>query len=264
MGQAGKVIQNGAETLAIHVSPSRGSMGVRAAMDVAAEVRARLAQQSVVRMIFAAAPSQSEMLDALCREPGIDWARVTAFHMDEYIGLAPDAPQRFGQWLRAAIFDRLPFGAVHLLDPGNDPGWAAEDYAAKLKAARIDVVCCGVGANGHIAFNDPPADFDDPQTVKVVELDGLCRRQQVEDKCFARLDEVPTHALTLTVPALVSAQAIFCTVPGAMKRGAVERMLTGAIGPECPATALRRHPRCTLYLDPESSRDVELEGYRRV
>ncbi len=253
-----------AESLAIHVASSRTAMGERAAADVAAEIRGRLGEQRGVRMIFAAAPSQTEILDAICRQQDIDWRRVTAFHMDEYIGLSPGAPQSFAVWLRRYLFDRLPFGAVHLLDPGDDPAQAAAEYQTRLDAAPIDIVCCGVGVNGHIAFNDPPADFDDPLTVKLIELDALCRRQQVDDGCFASLDEVPTRALTLTVPALVAANRIFCAVPGAMKRDAVERMLTGPIAPQCPATALRRHPRCTLYLDPDSSRDIHLANYRLV
>jgi glucosamine-6-phosphate deaminase len=252
------------EGLAIHVAASRRAMGERAAADVAAEIRRLLAHQPGVRMIFAAAPSQSDMLASLREVSDVDWRRVTAFHMDEYLGLPPGHPQRFGNWLRDAIFDRLPFAAVHLLDPGDDPDAAARDYAEKLKAAPIDIVCCGVGANGHIAFNDPPADFDDPLTVKVVTLDQRCRQQQVDDRCFDRIEDVPTHALTLTVPALMAARAGFCTVPGAIKRDAVHRMLAGPIGPECPATVLRRHPRCTLYLDPDSSQGAPLEGYRQI
>lgn len=252
------------ERLAVHVAGSRVAMGRRAAADIAAELRACLAAQSGARVVFAAAPSQGEMLAALREEQGIDWPRVTAFHMDEYIGLAPDAPQRFANWLREAIFDRLPFGAVHLMDPGDDPEQAAKSYAGKLNAAPIDVVCCGIGANGHLAFNDPPAEFDDPLTVKMVALDERCRTQQVEDKCFVRFEEVPTHALTLTIPALLSARSIFCTVPGSIKREAVRRTLNGPITPSCPASILRRHPRCTLYLDPESARDTDVTSYRAI
>lgn len=252
------------EGFAIHVAASRRAMGERAAADIAAELRRLLARQASVRMIFAAAPSQSDMLASLREVSDVDWRRVTAFHMDEYLGLPPRHPQRFGNWLRDAIFDRLPFGAVHLLDPGGDPDAAARDYTKKLQAAPIDIVCCGVGANGHIAFNDPPADFDDPLTVKVVKLAPRCRQQQVDDRCFERIEDVPTHALTLTVPALMAAGASFCTVPGAIKREAVCRMLTGPIEPECTATVLRRHPRCTLYLDSDSSRGVPLESYRQI
>jgi glucosamine-6-phosphate deaminase len=239
-------------------------MAARAAADIASEIRALLAKQDGVRIMFAAAPSQSEMLLSLTQASGIDWRRVSAFHMDEYLGLAANAPQRFGAWLRRTIFDRLPFGAVHLIAPGDDPNRTAADYAAKLNAAAIDIVCCGVGVNGHLAFNDPPADFNDPLTMKVVALDERSRQQQVDDKCFAFIDDVPSHAVTVTIPALLAARAIFCTVPGAQKNHAIRNMLERPITPLCPATALRLHPRCTLYLDPDSAGKISFEGYRQT
>ena len=154
------------------IAKSRAAMGQKAAEDIACELRRRLQSQQGVRMIFAAAPSQSEMLNALILMPDIDWSRITAFHMDEYLGLAPEAPHRFGLWLRRAIFDRLPFAAVHLLEPGTDPEATAAEYADRLAASPIDIVCCGIGSNGHLAFNDPPADLNDPSDVKVVTLDS--------------------------------------------------------------------------------------------
>ena len=241
------------ERLSVHIAESRAAMGQQAAAAIADEVRARLRNQAGIRMVFAAAPSQAEMLAALRREQQLDWTRVTAFHMDEYLGLPEDAPQRFGNWLRDAVFDHLPFGAVHLIATGDDPVQSAADYAVKLKEGPIDIICCGIGVNGHLAFNDPPADFDDPLTVKIVNLDRQCRQQQVDDQCFATFSEVPAHALTMTVPALLAGQAIFCTVPGATKRNAVSRALQGPIDPLCPASALRRHSRCNIYLDPESA-----------
>jgi glucosamine-6-phosphate deaminase len=243
-------------TPAPFIAKSRAEMGQRAAEDIASELRRRLESQQGVRMIFAAAPSQSEMLSAFVLMPGIDWTRVTAFHMDEYLGLAPDAPQRFGLWLRRAIFDRLPFAAVHLLEPGADPEAAAVEYAGKLSASPIDIVCCGIGSNGHLAFNDPPADLNDPKDVKVVELDAACRQQQVDDRCFDRFDDVPTHALTLTVPRLLAADRIFCCVPGAIKKTAVRRTLQDPISGLVPATALRTHSSWSLYLDEYSAADV--------
>lgn len=243
----------------VHSAESRLAMGNRAAADIAAEVRACLRRQPAIRMVFAAAPSQGEMLAALCGQQDIDWSRVTAFHMDEYLGLDPGSPQRFGAWLKHAIFDRLPFGAVHLMQPVGDPAHAA-DYAEKMNAAPIDIVCCGIGVNGHLAFNDPPADFDDPLTVKIVELDAQCRQQQVDDGCFASIRDVPTHALTMTVPALLAARAIFCTVPGAAKTEAVRRALLDPIEPMCPASALRRHPRCAVYLDQDSAAEIPRVG----
>jgi len=238
------------------VAASRTAMGIKAAEDIAEEIRRRLKGQHGVRMIFAAAPSQSEMLSALMLMPGIDWSRVTAFHMDEYLGLAADAPQRFGLWLRRAIFDHLPFGAVHLLEPGSDPEATAGAYAARLAEAPIDIVCCGIGTNGHLAFNDPPADLDDPADVKVVQLDSACRQQQVDDRCFERFEDVPTHALTLTVPRLLEVDRIFCCVPGSLKKTAVRRALQDPISGVVPATALRTHPNWSLYLDEDSAVDL--------
>jgi glucosamine-6-phosphate deaminase len=237
----------------IHVAESRLAMGNQAAVAIANEMRTCLQSRPGIRMVFAAAPSQAEMLSALRREKDLDWTRVTAFHMDEYLGLAEDSPQRFSAWLRRAIFDHLPFSAVHLMNPGNNPAQSANDYAAKLNEAPIDIVCCGIGVNGHLAFNDPPADFQDRSIVKVVHLDAQCRQQQVDDRCFATLDEVPSHALTMTIPALLAAHTIVCTVPGSAKRDAVRRALLGPIDPMCPASALRQHPRCIIYLDQDSA-----------
>ncbi len=243
-------------TLNIHVADSRTAMGARAAEEIAQEIRACLARQPIVRIVFAAAPSQAEMLDALRQQQGIDWSRIVAFHMDEYLGLSATAPQRFGLWLRRHIFDHLPFGEVNLLEPGDSPDQTAALYAAKLNAAPIDIVCCGIGSNGHLAFNDPPAVFDDALTVKVVDLDTDCRQQQVDDECFAALADVPTRALTITIPGLLRGHALFCCVPGALKKEAVRRTISEPINPMCPATILRQHPRCMLYLDPESAGEV--------
>jgi glucosamine-6-phosphate deaminase len=250
--------------LAVHRASSRSAMGTRAAADIASEIRTLLANQGRVRVMFAAAPSQSEVLFSLSQASNVDWSRVEGFHMDEYLGLTVDAPARFGSWLRRTIFDRLPFGAVHLIEPGDNPDRTAADYSAKLDSAIIDIVCCGVGANGHLAFNDPPADFDDLRTVKIVKLDERSRQQQVDDKCFASIRDVPTHAVTVTIPALLSARTIFCIVPGPQKNQAIRNMLEGPITPLCPATALRLHPQCTLFLDPDSAAEVSLEGYRLV
>ncbi|MDH6260407.1 glucosamine-6-phosphate deaminase [Bradyrhizobium sp. BR13661] len=238
----------------IATSETRDAMGRAAAHDIAAALRDRLARQHRVRMVFAAAPSQAEMLDALASERDIDWRGVTAFHMDEYLGLPSHAPERFGAWLTRHFFSRIPLGAVHVIGQEPDADRETARYAALLAEAPIDIVCLGIGVNGHLAFNDPPvADLHDAKQVKVVELDAICRRQQVDDKCFATLDDVPTHAITLTIPRLLDARQLFCVVPGATKRAAVEQSLYGPIGAACPASALRTHPRCTLYLDRDSA-----------
>lgn len=243
--------------LRIQSYPSRAAMGDAAARDIAEALRAALARQDMVRMIFASAPSQAQMLAALRAAPGIDWARVTAFHMDEYIGLPPGAPERFARWLDVNLFDHLPFAQVHRIIPEPDPAAAAAAYALELAKAPIDLMCLGIGVNGHIAFNDPPvAEFADPLDVKVVTLDEQCRQQQVDDDCFARFEDVPQQAITLTIPRLVNVGQLFCVVPGALKRDAVRATLHGPISTACPASILREHPNCSLYLDAESDPDV--------
>ena len=245
------------ERLHVHSFATRRAMGEQAAHDIALAIRARLAGVTGMRMIFAAAPSQADMLEALIAEPDIDWRRITAFHMDEYIGLAAGAPQRFAVWLRERLFDRVPFAAVYPIEPAPEPHAAAAHYAALLDAAPIDIVCLGIGVNGHIAFNDPPvADFADPHDVRIVELDEICRQQQVDDDCFPNLAAVPEQALTLTIPRLLRAEKLFCVVPGAHKRAAVAGALHGPIATDCPASVLRRHPDCSLYLDAESDPDA--------
>jgi glucosamine-6-phosphate deaminase len=236
--------------------PEREALGAAAAGDIGAALTRRLDRQPEVRVIFASAPSQEATLRHLAERPGIEWGRVTAFHMDEYLGLAPDAPQRFGNWLRGALLDRVPVGSAHLIDPGDDPQATADRYSALLAAAPIDIVCLGIGVNGHLAFNDPPADFADPALVKVVTLDEVSRVQQVDDGCFGALTEVPAQAVTLTIRALLSAAELFCMVPGAQKRRAVTDALYGPIDGSVPASALRTHPQCTIYVDKESAPDA--------
>jgi glucosamine-6-phosphate deaminase len=245
------------DRLSVESFASRAEMGAAAAADVADALTQRLANQAGVRMVFAAAPSQADMLKALCAIPGIDWDRVTAFHMDEYIGLDPASSARFANWLDAHVFSRLPFAAVHRITPEPDAQAEVRDYAEQLNEAPIDFVCLGIGVNGHIAFNDPPvADFNDPLDVKIVELDDICRQQQVDDECFPDLASVPKHAITLTVPRLLRADRLFCIVPGAIKRDAVQKTLHGPLTTECPASILRSHPACTLYIEKESDPDA--------
>lgn len=237
----------------IHVAETTAQLGQMAAQDIGETLRKGLRERDRLRLILAAAPSQSGMLSALRREPGIDWQRVTAFHMDEYIGLPEDSPQRFANWLRREFVDHLLLERFEPINPGPDPGAACQAYAALLAEAPIDLVLLGIGTNGHLAFNDPPADLQSPSSVKVVTLAQMCREQQVLDRCFSTLDEVPHNAITLTVPTLLKGRELFCCVPGGHKRAAVKAMLQEPISGDCPATALRTHPSCRLYLDRESS-----------
>lgn len=234
---------------------SRREMGQAAAADIAAAVREVLGRKEECSMIFAAAPSQNEVLEALREDPSIEWGRIRAFHMDEYCGLAPDAVQAFGSFLDRALFAQVPLKAVHYLrDAGAAPEEICANYEALLERYPADIVCLGIGENGHIAFNDPPvADFRDPRLVKVVELDPICRRQQVNDGCFSSLEEVPCYAVTLTVPALCRAERMFCAVPGIRKADAVRRTCQDDVKEACPATALRRHGGAVLYLDRDSA-----------
>ena len=242
------------DRLNVEVHLTRAATGIAAATACRARIGEVVARHDTCRMIFAAAPSQNELLAQLRASPDIPWHRVEAFHMDEYRGLPPGAPERFSQFLRRALFDHVPLQATHLLDAAGLP--IAEEmsrYAALLRAAPIDVVCLGVGENGHIAFNDPPADFHDPLLIKEVELDRACRQQQVHDGAFASLDAVPERAITLTVPALMRGRSLFCVVPGRTKAVAVMTMLTRPVAESCPASILRTHPDCTLYLDSDSA-----------
>jgi len=233
---------------------TRTEMGMAAAAAVSSRIGQLLVTQDTVNMIFAAAPSQNEFLAALLQE-SVDWPRVRGFHMDEYIGLPPDATQGFGNFLRERLFGRTPFLSVDYID-GNaaDPGGECIRYSRLLQRYPTDIVCMGIGENGHIAFNDPPvANFTDPFLVKVVELDGACRRQQVNDGCFASVREVPTHAITLTIPALMAGRYIYSMVPGRLKAGAVYNTVKQPIAEAYPSTILRQHAEAELFLDEESA-----------
>ena len=251
------ILNRKAGRLLVKAYENRGELGRAAAEEAAQALREIIAAKGGCNVIFAAAPSQNEFLDALCRAD-VAWEKVSAFHMDEYIGLPEEAPQRFGNFLRKAVFERVPFRRVEYIR-----GDAAEihreiaRYTGLLADNPPDLVFMGIGENGHIAFNDPHvAHFDDGQTMRAVALDEVCRRQQVNDGCFASLEEVPTHALTLTVPALVSAQRLFCMVPCATKADAVGKTVLGEIRERLPASILRLHPCATLYVDRERGRDV--------
>ncbi len=241
------------ESMRVETYQDSASLGVASAFDVAAALIKVLAHQPLARMVLAAAPSQSATLACLARTMGIDWQRVVLFHMDEFIGLPAVAPQRFAAWLQRNFFAQLDNPQIHRIVPEPDANLAARDYAGLLDEAPIDIVCLGIGVNGHIAFNDPPvANFNDPLDVKVVALDQTCRQQQLDDQGFADLSEVPREAITLTVPRLLRADSLFCMVPGAHKASAVRASLCGPISTQCPASVLRTHANCTLYLDNES------------
>ena len=234
---------------------TRREMGEVAAFDIKSKFCELLREKESINVIFAAAPSQNDVLKSLVEDKDIEWNRINAFHMDEYIGLDKSAPQGFGNFLRDHIFGLVPFKSVNYIDcSAKDPELEAARYSKILEENPTDVVIMGIGENGHIAFNDPPvADFNDKALVKPVKLDEICRNQQVNDGCFAKIDDVPTHALTLTVPALVKAPYLFCIVPAPTKAWAVKETLTGSIDEHCPASILRTQDNAKLYLDKDSS-----------
>lgn len=249
------VRQMKAESLVLNVFESRLDLGNAAARAVSERIRAVLLEKEDVNIVFASAPSQNEFLAVLLQDSSIPWGRVNAFHLDEYIGLPGDAPQGFGNFIRARLWGRVKLKSANYID-----GLAADlnkeclRYAALLREHPIDIVCFGIGENGHLAFNDPPvADFADPAAVKVVRLDEACRQQQVHDGCFGRLEEVPTHAITMTIPAILAGRYLYGMVPGKAKAEALLRTITEPSGALCPATVLRNHPHIAVYADADSA-----------
>ena len=243
------------DLLNVNIYETREEMGNAAARDIKARILSLLQTRETINMIFAAAPSQNEVLYALAADKEIPWNRINAFHMDEYIGLSADAPQGFGNFLKEHIFGLADFKSVSYIDiTASDAEKECKRYAELLAKYPTDIVVMGIGENGHIAFNDPPvADFNDPKAVKSVELDEICRNQQVNDGCFAKIDDVPKTAITLTIPTLFAGDHLFCIVPAKTKAKAVKATLCDDINEKCPATVLRRHKSSILYLDGDSS-----------
>jgi glucosamine-6-phosphate deaminase len=230
-------------------------MGAIAAEEGSCIIKKLLTEKDEVNIIFAAAPSQNEILRHLVKDKGIEWNRINGFQMDEYIGLPKRDPRHFSSYLNERIFSKVSFKSVEYLN-GNAQDVHEEciRYSEVLKAHPIDLCFSGIGENGHIAFNDPPvADFSDKYMVKIVDLDEYCRQQQVNDGCFAALDEVPKRALTVTIPLLMSSKHIICSVPTKFKARAIYNVLTKDISERYPASCLRRHESATLYLDNDAA-----------
>lgn len=253
----GKILEITESCLLVKAYDSRGEMGMAAAEDAASRIKRMIEQKGEVSAVFAAAPSQNEFLDELLKHD-IDWTKVTAFHMDEYIGLPEEAPQGFGNFLRAAIFGKVPFKEVNYLNgQAADPEEECRRYSSLLEKNPPDIVFLGIGENGHLAFNDPGvADFEDPQKVKVVALDDTCRNQQVNDGCFAKFDDVPEKALTLTLSMIMDIKEAVAIVPGETKKDAVKETIEGKISTACPASILKKHENSALYLDKTSAQGL--------
>jgi glucosamine-6-phosphate deaminase len=231
------------------------ALAAAAADEAATCLRAAVTSRGVAHAMFATGNSQLNFIDALIQsEPDLPWSDVVVYHMDEYLGIGPEHPAGFQRWIRERIVDRARPAAAHYIDGLADPGEECRRYGALLQSHPLDLCCLGIGENGHLAFNDPPvADFDDAVDVKVVELDLSCRLQQVGEGHFATVAAVPTHALTVTIPALLRARSVLAVVPEARKAEPVAAALTGPVSPACPASVLRRHPNATLHLDRQSS-----------
>jgi len=243
------------DKLRVEICPDRRIMGKAAGQAVASKMKEVLKKRKTLSIVFAAAPSQNEFLEELSGIPEIDWNRVVAFHLDEYLGLPGTASQSFGNFLRSRLFEKVRPGSIHCLNGmADDPAAECERYSRLLQKHPLDIACIGIGENGHIAFNEPPvANFNDPFRVKIVDLDPTSRRQQVNDGCFQDLEHVPKRAMTLTIPAIFEARFIYCVVPAPSKAEAVRKTLKGIISTECPASILRRHKHAILFLDPDSA-----------
>ena len=252
-----QIAEKKVEKLPVYVFDTREEMGKVAAADAAKRINAVIEKNGVANVIFAAAPSQNDLFENLLKED-IDWSKVRGFHQDEYVGIDASEPAGFGNFLRRAIFDHVQFKEIHyLLCDESEAEKKCEEYAELVKKYPADLIFLGIGENGHLAFNDPAvADFEDPKMVKIVELDDVCRQQQVNDGCFATLDDVPKFAMTLTMSYIMSVSEAICVVPTDRKANAVYGALEGPVTTECPASILRKHANAALYLDKNSAAKV--------
>ncbi|MEX2573191.1 MAG: glucosamine-6-phosphate deaminase [Balneolaceae bacterium] len=242
------------DKLKVQVYDTNQLMGEAAAETISKKINELLKEKDQINIVFASAPSQEKFLEAI-KKKDVDWSRVIAMHMDEYVGLPADAPQLFSNFLRDRLFEELPFKEVHYMNANaDDPEQECERYAALLEKYPTDICILGIGENTHIAFNDPHvADFNDPKVVKLADLDEQNRQQQVNDGMFETIDDVPTHAITLTVPALIKSTYTYTIVPKEQKAEAIYNTLKTDIQEKFPSTALRQHPNAILYLDKGSA-----------
>jgi glucosamine-6-phosphate deaminase len=236
---------------------NRQMMSRAAARHAADVLRAALASREHARIIAATGASQFDFLRALTVSPGIDWRRVEMFHLDEYVGLPIEHPASFRRYLLERLIRPAGIERYHLLDTEKDAERTASDVGRALAAAPVDVAFVGIGENGHLAFNDPPADFTTERPYLVVTLDETCRRQQVGEGWFASLDEVPRQAISMSIRQILKAHEIVCVVPDERKARAVKECLEGEISPAHPASILRTHPNTTIYLDTDSAAQLD-------
>jgi len=245
------------------VYATKAAMGAAAAADAAARIRAAIRDRGAAHVILATGASQFETLEALVAAPGIDWSRVTMFHLDEYLGMDASHPASFVRYLRERFVHKVPaLKAAHFLDgTAPDPQAECRRVGDLLLRSPIDVACVGIGENGHLAFNDPPADFTTEAPYLVVDLDEACRRQQFGEGWFRTIDDVPRRAISMSVRQILKSRALVVTVPDARKAQALKGALEGPVTPLVPASILQTHPDCAVYMDTPAA--ALLSAYER-
>ncbi len=238
----------------IRVFDNKVKLGKAAAEQAAAAIRKAISTRGYARIIAATAASQLEFLNALTTMPHIEWPKVEVFHLDEYIGLPLSHPGSFRKMLLEQLVQKVPIGKFHLLDGDNPrPEEVVHRVGKELAAAPVDIAFLGIGENGHIAFNDPPADFETEQPYIIVQLDEACRRQQVGEAWFSSISQVPERAISMSARQILKAKEILAVVPDTRKAQAVKDCFEGAVSPMHPASIVRRHPNATIYLDTHSA-----------
>jgi glucosamine-6-phosphate deaminase len=241
------------QSMKIKVFFSKADLAQAAAADAVAAIGEAISERGEARIIAATGASQFGFLESLTNSPGIDWGRVEMFHLDEYVGMSDQAPASFCRYLRERLIDKVGLKRYHLLDGAQAPEAVISRVGVEIRKAPIDIAFVGVGENGHLAFNDPPADFDTEEAYIVVNLDEACRRQQLGEGWFPSLDDVPSRAISMTIRQIMKSKQILCIAPDSRKAKAVHACFGGEVSPMAPASILQRHPNATVYLDQESA-----------
>ena len=241
-----------------HIFETVEQMGQAAAEAGAEVIRAAIVERGSARIIVATGSSQFTVLGALVKQPGIDWTRVTGFHLDEYLGLPMSHPASFRGYLKERFVDKVPLAAFHYLDGENDAAAECERVGKLLQEAPIDVAFVGIGENGHLAFNDPPADFETEKPYLIVNLDDACRSQQLGEGWFPTFDDVPSQAISMSIKQILKSKRIICSVPDERKAQAVANSVQGSVTPDVPASILQTHPATTLFLDKPAASQLRL------
>jgi glucosamine-6-phosphate deaminase len=242
--------------LQIKILRDKSSLSRAAAEHAANSLRSLLGEKTAVRLVAATGASQLEFLEALCSAADIDWSRVELFHLDEYVGLPAAHPASFRKYLYERLVNKTGIKRFHPLDGEFAPEAVVKEVGREILSAPVDLAFVGIGENGHLAFNDPPADFESDEPYLIVTLDQACRQQQVNEGWFASLEQVPAKAISMSVQQILRAKEIIAVVPDQRKAAAVQACFAGAISPEQPASALRKHSQVTVYLDLESASDL--------